>query len=104
MTALTTSASCKPPLSGKIIITSVQQHIGDTLLNVFRLLFYSYRLLGRALQQEVPAVIGTDLTRPALFSLCVTQYFIFWQDVQLHGRWVVLCRSREHTPHCLHGN
>lgn len=28
----------------------------------------------------------------------------FSQDVQLHGRWVVLCRSGEHTPYCLHGD
>lgn len=88
------------------------------LLNLFRPCFIHGP--PNAPSQDVPALIGPAggphlcqgpdlLSALPSFFLYDRQHFffissLFWQDVQLHGRWLVLRRSREHSPHRLHGN
>lgn len=85
------------------------------LLNLFRACFIHGPLkcsvTGRACfnwHGRGPPASVKVLTRSLPFFFCMTAsiffFFFFWQDVQLHGRWVVLRWSREHSPHRLHGN
>ena len=91
---------------------SITRPSGRTCVaSCWMMLFYSYPALccetGTCCMCFRSHMRQQGLDPDCFLSLCVSQWFFlcsFCQDVQLHGRWAVLRRSWEHTPHRLHGN